>query len=87
MPLLLDANDIFTFKAYFVPKTVGLLSSDVVADTSNAVTGFSANTPITLKGTANSAAPVLQCSWVTCRVSVTRWIIIDSIHGPELLLW
>lgn len=62
MPLLLNANDVFTFKAYFAPKTVGLLSSDVVADTSNAVTGFSANTPITLKGTANSAAPVLSIS-------------------------
>ena len=59
MPLSLKAQDTFTFAAYFVPKTVGLLSSDVTANTTNGVTGYSTNTPITLKGTANSAAPLL----------------------------
>ncbi|GIZ48665.1 hypothetical protein CKM354_001171600 [Cercospora kikuchii] len=61
-PLSLNAGDAFSFNAYFSPKTVGLLSSDVLANTSNAVAGFSTSTPITLRGNATSATPLLAIS-------------------------
>ncbi|KAF2213468.1 hypothetical protein CERZMDRAFT_39261 [Cercospora zeae-maydis SCOH1-5] len=61
-PLSLNTGDTFSFNAYFVPKTVGLLSSDVLANTSNAVAGFSSSTPITLRGNATSATPLLAIS-------------------------
>lgn len=49
----------FTFQAVFVPQAVGPLSSDVVVNTTNSVPGFSISTPITLRGTGSSAAPLL----------------------------
>ncbi|KAM3413865.1 hypothetical protein BST61_g10539 [Cercospora zeina] len=61
-PLSLNTGDTFSLNAYFVPRTVGLLSSDVLANTSNAVAGFSTSTPITLRGNATSATPLLAIS-------------------------
>lgn len=59
MPLQLDLGSSFSFQATFAPQSVGLLSSDVLVATTNSAAGFSASTPITLKGTANSAKPLL----------------------------
>ncbi|OCK79181.1 WSC-domain-containing protein [Lepidopterella palustris CBS 459.81] len=61
-PLTLTAGQNLTFTAVFRPKSVGPLSSDIIVNTTNAVTGYSVNTPITLKGTANSVAPLLAIS-------------------------
>ena len=59
-PFNVQQGDSFGFTAVFAPKTVGLLSSDVAVASTNGGTGYSGNTPITLKGTANSAKPLLQ---------------------------
>jgi hypothetical protein len=58
-PLSLSQGGTFSFTAVFAPAAVGLLSSDVVVNTTNGVTGYSTSTPITLKGQANSAKPLL----------------------------
>lgn len=54
-PLQLNAGQKFTFQAVFAPKSVGSLSSDVIVTTSGNAQGYASTTPITLKGTANSA--------------------------------
>ncbi|XTI86032.1 WSC-domain-containing protein [Cenococcum geophilum] len=61
-PFTLTAGQTLNFTALFVPKAVGPLSSDVIVNTTNSVTGYSTNTPVTLKGTCNSAAPLLSIS-------------------------
>ena len=60
LPLTLNAGQSFSFQAAFAPLSVGPLSSDVLANTTNSVAGYSINTPITLKGTANSGNPILS---------------------------
>ncbi|KAI9047948.1 hypothetical protein LZ554_007750 [Drepanopeziza brunnea f. sp. 'monogermtubi'] len=59
------AGSSFSFSTVFNPKTVGVLSSDVIIATTNGVTGYSTNTPITLRGTGQSASPLLQISPAT----------------------
>lgn len=54
------AGKTFSFQASFKPATVGPLSSDIIVNTTNAVNGFSTNTPVTLRGTGYSANPLLQ---------------------------
>lgn len=49
----------FSFQAVFIPQSVGPLSSDVIVNTTNSVAGYSTRTPITLKGTGSSTAPLL----------------------------
>ncbi|KAG8628847.1 hypothetical protein KVT40_002712 [Elsinoe batatas] len=59
LPVQLARGATFTFQATFAPQTVGLLSSDVIITASSNVAGYSANTPISLIGNANSAKPLL----------------------------
>jgi len=60
-PLQLNKGASFTFQAAFKPAEVGILSADVLITTSGTV-GFSADTPVTLRGTGQSAAALLQTS-------------------------
>ncbi|KAH0287144.1 WSC domain-containing protein, partial [Aureobasidium sp. EXF-3399] len=53
-PLTLTAGQTFSLNATFAPTTVGLLSSDILVNTTNSVAKYSSSVPITLKGTANS---------------------------------
>ncbi|KAF4549260.1 WSC domain-containing protein 1 [Elsinoe fawcettii] len=59
LPVQLAKGDSFSFQANFAPKTVGSLSSDVLVTAASNIAGYSANTPITLTGLANSAKPLL----------------------------
>ncbi|OWP05583.1 hypothetical protein B2J93_459 [Marssonina coronariae] len=65
VPATLAAGATFRFDAVFNPKSVGVLSADVVVATTNGVAGYSTRTPITLRGTGQSASPLLQISPVT----------------------
>ncbi|KAK6582207.1 hypothetical protein PZA11_004615 [Diplocarpon coronariae] len=65
VPATLAAGATFRFDAVFNPKSVGVLSADVVVATTNGVAGYSTSTPITLRGTGQSASPLLQISPVT----------------------
>ena len=60
LPYTLAAGNNISFQATFTPKQVGPLSSDVLVNTTTAAAGFSANTPISLKGVGQSLAPVLM---------------------------
>ncbi|EXJ88228.1 hypothetical protein A1O1_05158 [Capronia coronata CBS 617.96] len=46
--------------ATFTPQTVGPLSSSVILNTTQQAAGFSINTPVQLKGTGQSQAPLLM---------------------------
>lgn len=59
LPLKLKQGDTFSLQAVFQPKQVGPLSSDISVNTTNGVTGYSSVTPIMLKGTGQSVAPLL----------------------------
>ncbi|KAL2064374.1 hypothetical protein VTL71DRAFT_4868 [Oculimacula yallundae] len=59
------AGSTFTISAVFNPKTVGILSSDIVVATTNGVAGYSTSTPITMRGTGQSVDALLQISPVT----------------------
>ncbi|PBP16928.1 cell wall-binding protein [Diplocarpon rosae] len=65
VPATLATGATFSFGAVFNPQSVGVLSSDVVMATTNGVAGYSISTPITLRGTGQSASPLLQISPVT----------------------
>ena len=60
MPVTLQAGANFTFTAVFAPTSPGPLSSDILVNTT--ATGYSPNTPISLKGTGESLNPVLGVS-------------------------
>ena len=60
LPYTLQAGNNISFQATFSPKQVGPLSSDVLVNTTTAAAGFSANTPISLKGIGQSHAPILM---------------------------
>jgi hypothetical protein len=62
VPLTVAAGSSFTFKAYFRPSKVGLLSTSVIISTTNNVAGYSVNTPVRLSGTGSSAGPLLDIS-------------------------
>jgi WSC domain len=62
LPLQLAIGNNFSFSASFAPKQIGSLQSDVLVNTTQAVAGYSINTPIRLKGVAESTAPVLSIS-------------------------
>ena len=59
-PLPLNEGQTFSFQAVFAPKSVGPLSSDVIVNTQGNAQGYASTTPITLKGTANSANALLS---------------------------
>lgn len=61
-PLQVATGGNFSFEAAFAPKQIGSLQSDALVNTTQAAAGFSINTPIRLKGLAESASPVLSIS-------------------------
>jgi hypothetical protein len=60
MPLSVTAGSNFSFQATFAPQSVGPLSSSIIVNTTQAASGYSINTPIKLKGIAQSEAPLLK---------------------------
>lgn len=64
-PLQLAAGDSFTIQATFSPTTVGLISNDVVVNTTNNVAGYSPNTHARLTGTGQSVGPLLSVAPTT----------------------
>jgi len=62
VPLNVAAGSSFTFKTYFKPGTVGLLSTSVIIKTTNNVAGYSVETPVRLSGTGSSAGALLDIS-------------------------
>ncbi|KAK5999297.1 hypothetical protein QM012_005622 [Aureobasidium pullulans] len=69
-PLTLATGQTFSLNATFVPNSVGLLSSDIIVNTTNSVAKYSSSVPITLKGTANSKKPLLAIAPNTVSFSV-----------------
>ncbi len=59
-PLQVAAGSNFSFGAVFAPKQIGSLQSDVLVNSTQAAAGYSVNTPVRLKGIAESTAPVLS---------------------------
>jgi hypothetical protein len=68
--LHLTAGQSFTFQAAFSPITVGPLSADALVNTTNAVTGYTSSTPVTLRGTGRSAGPLLSIMPNTISVNI-----------------
>ena len=62
LPVTVAAGNNISFQAVFNPKQPGPLSSDVQLSTNNGVTGYSAVTPVTLKGVGDSLDPLLSVS-------------------------
>ena len=62
LPASVSKGQNFSFQAVFQPQTPGPLSSDVVLTTVNSVAGYSVSTPVSLKGTGDSLAPLLGVS-------------------------
>lgn len=56
------AGKSFDVSAQFSPSKVGLLSSDIVVNTTNSVTGYSINSRAKLTGTGVSSGPLLDVS-------------------------
>ncbi|PVH86433.1 WSC-domain-containing protein [Cadophora sp. DSE1049] len=65
VPSNLAAGATFTMSAVFNPKSVGILSADIVIATTNGVAGYSTSTPITMRGTGQSVDALLRISPVT----------------------
>ncbi|KAH6603806.1 wsc domain-containing [Trichoderma cornu-damae] len=64
-PLQLAKGDSFTIQARFSPTAVGLISRDVVVNTTNSVGGYSPNTHARLTGTGQSPGPLLTVAPTT----------------------
>ena len=62
LPASVSKGSNFSFQAVFKPQTPGPLSSDVLLATVNSNTGYSTSTPVSLKGTGDSLAPLLTVS-------------------------
>ncbi|RCI09335.1 hypothetical protein L249_1418 [Ophiocordyceps polyrhachis-furcata BCC 54312] len=62
LPLQLSQGQTFAVNAKFKPVSVGLLSADLVVNTTNGVTGFSTYTHARLVGNGRSAGPLLALS-------------------------
>ena len=59
LPFTVQSGQNVSFQATFAPTLPGLLSSDVLLNTTNGVVGYSSTTPVSLKGTGTSQAPIL----------------------------
>ena len=79
LPFHLAAGANFTFYAVFSPSTPGSISSDVILNTT--ATGYTPNTPISLKGIGESLSPVLSVSPNT--VSFAGVITGEEIGGID----
>ncbi|OTA08586.1 hypothetical protein A9Z42_0002750 [Trichoderma parareesei] len=64
-PLELTEGDSFTLQAKFTPTAVGLISNDIVVNTTNGVAGFSSNTHARLTGTGQSPGALLSVAPTT----------------------
>ena len=62
LPASVSKGSNFSFQAVFKPQNPGPLSSDVLLATVNSNTGYSTSTPVSLKGTGDSLAPLLTVS-------------------------
>ncbi|KAB5511496.1 WSC domain-containing protein [Coniochaeta sp. 2T2.1] len=62
VPLAVAAGSSFSFKTYFRPSQVGLLSTSVAISTTNNAAGYSVKTQVRLSGTGSSANALLDIS-------------------------
>lgn len=63
LPLTLTADETFTFEAKFVPKSVGVLTGDLIVNTTKgADDSYSDNTHVRLVGTGESSGALLSIS-------------------------
>ncbi|KAI9756906.1 MAG: hypothetical protein M4579_003660 [Chaenotheca gracillima] len=60
LPVTIAAGGVFSFEATFAPGQVGPLSSNAIINTTNAVGGFSIETPVRLEGTGQSTNALLS---------------------------
>lgn len=60
IPLTMNANDNVTVQAQFSPSRVGLLTNDILFNTSNTAGGYSSSTHARLVGTGQSSRPLFQ---------------------------
>lgn len=92
-PLQLAAGESFTVQAKFSPTAVGLISNDVVVNTTNGVGGYSPNTHARLTGTGQSPGPLLSAAPTTITFQgvvtgqdpdgVTETLILNNLgNGP-----
>ncbi|THX48801.1 WSC-domain-containing protein [Aureobasidium pullulans] len=84
-PLALTAGQTFSVSATFAPNTVGLLSSDILVNTTNNVAKYSGSTPITLKGTSNSAKPLLAIAPNTVSFNIVAGQQADGVTQSSLI--
>ncbi|KAJ9633336.1 hypothetical protein H2204_007053 [Knufia peltigerae] len=94
LPFAVNQGQNFSFQATFTPQTVGPLSSSVILNTTQQAAGFSTNTPVNLKGTGQSQAPLLMItpntvSWngvITGQVvgGVNQSVIISNLGNGQL---
>lgn len=91
LPMTLAVGQAFSFMARFSPRSVGPLSSDVIVNTTNGISGYSTNTPISLKGTANSLAPLLSINPNTMSFNViagqaaaSQSVILSNLGDSQL---
>ncbi|KAL2882243.1 hypothetical protein SGCOL_002512 [Colletotrichum sp. CLE4] len=80
LPLTLAAGQTFTIGASFKPTTVGLVSSDIVVNTTNTAEGYSQGTHIRLTGTGESAGPLLS---ITPPTITFQGVIAGQTGGTE----
>ncbi|KAK5406239.1 hypothetical protein LTR06_008594 [Exophiala xenobiotica] len=94
LPFAVNQGQNFSFQATFTPQTVGPLSSSVILNTTQQAGGFSINTPVNLKGTGQSQAPLLSItpntvSWngvITGQEAggVNQSVIISNLGNSQL---
>ncbi|KAL7931905.1 WSC domain-containing protein [Trichoderma chlorosporum] len=95
-PLQLAQGESFTIQAQFNPTVVGLISNDIIVNTTNGVGGYSPNTHARLTGTGQSAGPLLSAAPTTITFqgvvtgqdsdSVTETLILDNLGNGPLAL-
>ncbi|KAL6695762.1 WSC domain-containing protein [Trichoderma pleuroticola] len=92
-PLQLAEGESFTVQAKFSPTAVGLISNDIVVNTTNGVGGYSPNTHARLTGTGRSPGPLLSAAPTTITFQgvvtgqdpdgVTETLILNNLgNGP-----
>ncbi|KAL6831798.1 WSC domain-containing protein [Trichoderma camerunense] len=92
-PLQLAEGNSFTIQAKFSPTVVGLISNDIVVNTTNGVGGYSPNTHARLTGTGQSPGPLLSAAPTTITFQgvvtgqdpggVTETLILNNLgNGP-----
>ncbi|TDZ19370.1 putative fungistatic metabolite [Colletotrichum orbiculare MAFF 240422] len=62
LPLTLAAGQSFDIDVVFKPTTVGLISADLVVNTTNSVAGYAEGTHVRISGTGESDGPLLDIS-------------------------